>query len=300
MNMRKMKTFLSFILLLCILVMAAGCGNKEQGTIKIASKPMTEQYILTEMLKALIEHDTDLKAEITKGVGGGTTNIHPALLKGEFDLYPEYTGTAWVTVLKHDEVPDSDTMYTKLKEEYKELGLHWTGLYGFNNSFALVVRNEIAGRFNLETYSDLAKVSDQVVFGGNYDYIEREDGYPLLCSTYGMNFKDTKDMDIALKYQAMEQGDIDVTNAFTTDAMLSAADIKILKDDKDFFTTYYGGTIVKEDTLEKYPSLEAVLEKMTNLISDEEMQRLNYEVEVNEKDEAQLAREFLTEKGLLN
>lgn len=300
MNMRKMKTFLSFILLLCILVTAAGCGNKEQGTIKIASKPMTEQYILTEMLKALIEHDTDLKVEITKGVGGGTTNIHPALLEGEFDLYPEYTGTAWVTVLKHDEVPDSDTMYTKLKEEYKELGLHWTGLYGFNNSFALVVRNDIAGQFNLETYSDLAKVSDQVVFGGNYDYIEREDGYPLLCSTYGMNFKDTKDMDIALKYQAMEQGDIDVTNAFTTDAMLSVADIKILKDDKDFFTTYYGGTIVREDTLEKYPSLEAVLEKMTNLISDEEMQSLNYEVEVNEKDEAELAREFLTEKGLLD
>lgn len=298
--MKRIKRLLSIMLVLCMAVAAAGCGKKEQGTIKIASKPMTEQYILTEMLKALIEHDTDLKVEITKGVGGGTTNIQPALLEGEFDLYPEYTGTAWVTVLKHEEVPDSDTMYAKLQEEYKELGLHWTGLYGFNNSFALVVRNEIADKYNLETYSDLAGVSKDVVFGGNYDYIEREDGYPLLCSTYGMEFKDTKDMDIALKYQAMNQGDIDVTNAFTTDAMLSVADIKILKDDKDFFTTYYGGTVVREDTLEKYPSLEAVLEKMTNLITDEEMQTLNYEVEVNEKDEADLAREFLTEKGLLD
>lgn len=291
-----------FTLLLAALLtasLAAGCGKEDGGVIKIASKPMTEQYILTEMLKLLIEEDTNLTVEITKGVGGGTTNIHPALLKGEFDLYPEYTGTAWVTVLKHEEIPDEAALYENLKKEYDETGLHFTGLYGFNNSYALAVRSEIADEYGLETYSDLAAVSGEVVFGGNYDYIEREDGYPLLCSTYGMDFKDTVDMDIALKYQAMEQGDIDVTNGFTTDAMLSVADVKVLKDDKDFFTTYYGGTVVRKDTLEKYPELEAVLEKLTGRISDEDMQSMNYRIEVDEQDETEVAAEFLRREGLI-
>lgn len=296
--MRKRVLSILFLAVLSAIAIT-GCSKKESGTIKIASKPMTEQYILTELLAALIENDTDLKVEITKGVGGGTTNIHPALLKGEFDLYPEYTGTSWITVLKHEDIPDDNALYEGVKKEYNELGLHWTGLYGFNNTYTLAVRNSVVEQYQLKTYSDLAAVSDQLVFGGNYDYIEREDGYPLLCSTYNMDFKETKDMDIALKYQAMEQGQIDVTNAFTTDAMLSVADVTTLEDDKHFFTNYYAGTVVRKETLEKYPELEAVLEKLTGLITDEEMQRLNYEVEANEKDEKVLAHEFLVEKGLI-
>lgn len=296
----KNKRVMAMIMVCVLIGLLAGCGQKESGVIKVASKPMAEQYILTEILKLMIEQDTDYTVEITKGIGGGTTNIHPALMNGEFDLYPEYTGTAWVTVLKNEEIPDEDTLYQNLVKEYAELGLHFTGLYGFSNSYALAVRSEIAEQYNLSTYSDLAAVSDEIVFGGNYDYIEREDGYPLLCSTYDMEFKDTVGMDIALKYQALGQKEIDVTNAFTTDAMLSVADVKVLKDDKDFFTTYYGGTVVRKDTLEKYPELETVLEKLTGQISEEEMQAMNYELEVNERDEADIAEEFLRSKGLLD
>lgn len=296
----KMKKISVLLLLLMICsILAAGCGKKETGVLKIASKPMTEQYILSEMLAVLIEEHTDLKVEITKGVGGGTTNIHPALLKGDFDLYPEYTGTAWITVLNHEEIPDDETMYASIKEEYDRLGLHWSGLYGFNNTYTLAVRNDLVSKYNLKTYSDLAAVSNELVFGGNYDYIEREDGYPLLCTTYGMNFKNTIDMDIALKYQAMEQQEIDVTNAFTTDAMLSTADVTTLEDDKQFFTNYYAGTVVRKETLEKYPELEEVLEKMTGILTDEDIQKLNYQVEGEEKDERELAVAFLNEKGLI-
>ena len=174
-----------------------GCAKKEQGNIKIASKPMTEQYVLTEIIGQLIEHDLGVKVEITKGVGGGTTNIQPALLKGDFDLYPEYTGTGWLTVLKKEQENDSDVLYENLQKGYEEMGLHWTGLYGFQNSYTLAVRKEAADQYSLKTFTDLAAVSDQLVFGGNPDYMEREDGFNYLASAYNKNFMDDKDSDIA-------------------------------------------------------------------------------------------------------
>lgn len=282
------------------MLIMGGCAKKAPEVIKIASKPMTEQYILTEILAQLIEHDLGVKAEITKGVGGGTTNIQPALLKGEFDLYPEYTGTGWLTVLKQEQENDSDVLYENLQKGYEEMGLHWSGLYGFQNSYVLAVRSEAAEEFNLSTFSDLAAASPNLVFGGNPDYMEREDGFNYLAASYGMDFKNVTDIDIALKYTAMADKQIDVTNAFTTDAQLSVADVKLLEDDKHIFATYYGGTVVRQDTLNKFPELAATLEKLTGQISDDEMRAMNYAVEVEQKDEKNVAKDFLASKGLLD
>ena len=272
----------------------------DSGTIRIATKPMTEQYILGEMLAVLIEENTDLTVEVTKGIGGGTTNIHPALLKGDFDLYPEYTGTAWASVYKKDEIPtDDDALFAELKEYYATLGLAWSDLYGFNNTFALAVRSEIADQYQLETYSDLARVSDQIVFGANPDFFEKQDGYIALCDAYNMNFKDNRDIDIGLKYQALAQKQVDVINAFTTDAQLAVADVKVLKDDLHVFKNYYCGTVVRQATLDAHPELMDVLNQMSGILTDQEMAKLNYELEVNGKDERELAVSFLQEKGLL-
>ena len=274
------------------------CGEKE--TIKIASKPMTEQYILTEILAQLIEDGTDYEVEITKGVGGGTTNIHPALVKGEFDLYPEYTRSAWLNVLKKEEMEkDDDKLYEELLSEYDALGLTWTGLYGFSNTYGLAVRQDTAEQYGLATYSELAAASGELVFGGNPDYIELETGYPRLCEAYGMQFKDTVQMEIALKYEALKNEEVDVINAFTTDAQLAANNLVLLADDRVFFETYDAGTIVRKDALEKYPKLQGVLEKMNGLITEAEMQQMNYEVEVNGREDRDVAREFLENKGLL-
>lgn len=275
-----------------------GCGEK--GTIKIASKPMTEQYILTEIIAQLIEEETDYEVEITKGVGGGTTNIHPALLKGEFDLYPEYTRTAWLNVLKKEEMEkDDDALYAQLQEGYGEMGLTWTGLYGFSNTYGLAVREETAKQYGLSTYSDLAAASGELVFGGNPDYIELETGFPRLCAAYNMNFKDTVQMEIALKYEALKNQEVDVINAFTTDAQLAANNLVLLTDDNVFFETFEAGTVVRKDALEKYPKLQGVLEKLNGLISEDEMQQMNYEVEVDGKEDKEVAREFLEKKGLV-
>lgn len=286
------------LLAAALLLTATGCSKKNEP-VKIASKPMTEQYILTEMIKQLIENDTDLTVEITKGVGGGTTNIHPAMLKGEFDIYPEYTRTAWFSVLKREDNPDDDTLYRELRQEYDRLGLVFGGLYGFSNSYGLAVRKETAKEYGLSTFSDLAAVSDQLVFGGNYDYIEKEDGYPLLCSAYGMNFKDTVDMEIALKYTALRQKEIDVMNAFTTDAQLTGDDLALLADDQKFFSSYLAGTVIRKETLEEHPELESVLAKLDGQISEADMIIMNYDVEVNGMEDAEVARSFLKERKLL-
>lgn len=297
--MKKITRMTITVLLTVGMIFAVtGCAGKQ--VIRIASKPMTEQYILTEMLRLLIEENTDYKAEITKGVGGGTTNIHPALVKGDFDLYPEYTRSAWLNVLKKDAAEkDDERLFTQLQAEYGEMGLAWTGLYGFSNTYGLAMRQDTVDAYGLSTYSDLAAASGELTFGGNPDYMELETGYPRLCSAYGMEFGSVKQMDIALKYEALKNDEVDVINAFTTDAQLAANELVLLTDDLGFFETFQAGTVVRKEALEKYPKLEEVLMLMEGLISEDEMQRMNYEVEVNGMEDVEVARQFLQEKGLL-
>lgn len=294
-----MKKTVSVLLLTCMVCGLCACGKKEP--VKIASKPMTEQYILTEIIAQLIEAETDYEVEITKGVGGGTTNIHPALVKGDFDLYPEYTRTAWLNVLKKEEMEkDDDKLYEQLLTEYDALGLTWTGLYGFSNTYGLAVRQDTAAQYGLDTYSDLAAAAGELTFGGNPDYIELETGYPRLCAAYNMQFKDVVQMEIALKYEALNNNEVDVINAFTTDAQLAANDLVLLTDDQVFFETFEAGTVVRKDALEKYPELQGVLEKLNGLITEDEMQQMNYEVEVNGREDREVAHEFLAGKGLVS
>ena len=306
--MRILKKVAACLLVVVMTVSAAGCGSEKKetgkgitGTIKIATKPMTEQYILGEMLKQLIENKTDYKVEVTKGIGGGTSNIHPAMEKGEFDLYPEYTSSGWVMVLGNQagEVSD-DEILEKLQKEYQEkFQMTWLGLYGFNNTYALAVSKKVADKYQLKNCSDLAKVSKDLVFGGNPDYIEREDGFPGVCKAYGLEFKNVKDIDIGLKYKAMENDDIQVTNGFTTDAQISKDNIVVLEDDKGYQVNYFCSTVVREETLEKYPDLEKTLMLMNGNLSDQEMAELNYQVEIDGKDEAVVAKDFLIKKGLI-
>ena len=269
-------------------------------TINIATKPMTEQYILGEALDILIEQDTDLNVELTQGVGGGTSNIQPAMESGEFDIYPEYTGTAWNMVLMESGVYD-ESMFGELTARYEtDYGMSWLGMYGFNNTYGLVVRTEIAEQYGLETYSDLAAVDDQLTFGAEYDFFEREDGYDALCETYGLDFGSTMDLDIGLKYQALSQGEIDVMVIFTTDGQLSTADAVVLTDGKGFFPSYLCGNVVRNEVLSEHPELEEIFAKLTDTITDADMAAMNYAVEAEGAEPRDVAMDFLRERGLLN
>lgn len=297
--MKCMKRVLVIILIVVLSIPSFGCSNKSD-TIKIATKPMTEQFILGEMIKLLIEDNTDLNVEITKGIGGGASNIHPAIAKGDFDLYPEYTGTGWSFVLKEEGIPDDKTLYKELQQKYKNnYDLSWIGLYGFNNTYGLVIRKDLSEKYNIKTYSDLAKYSEDLTFGAEYDFYEREDGFDALCEEYGMNFKKSVDLDIGLKYNAINSKEIDVMNVFTTDGQLANSDVVLLEDNKSFYQSYYCGTVIRNDKLKKYPELEDILMKMNNILTESDMAKLNYKVESEKEDEKKVAEDFLRDKGLL-
>ena len=303
-NHKRTKYKVNFkliILGLFIIIFGAyfSLNSKKDKTINIATKPMTEGYILGQMLTELIEQYTDLKVNMTTGVGGGTSNIHPAMLKGEFDLYPEYTGTSWEAVLKKEGSYD-ESKFDELQKEYKEkYNLEYVNLYGFNNTYGLAVNKDIAEKYNLKTYSDLAKVSNNLIFGAEYDFFEREDGYKELQKVYNMNFKKQIDMDIGLKYQAMKDKKIDVMVIFTTDGQLAISDVVVLEDDKKMYPSYRAGTVVRSEILSEYPELKPVLEKLNNILDDKTMADLNYQVESEGKKPEDVAREYLQEKGLL-
>ena len=287
----------------CMLVTGtAFAGGKKEapqgGTVHMATKSMTEQFILASMMKTLIEQDTDLTVKLTEGVGGGTMNIQPAMVKGEFDFYPEYTGTGWNNVLKMQGLY-SEALFDQLVAGYKELGMSWVGMLGFNNTYGIAVRTEIADQYNLKTLSDLAAVAPQLVFGANYDFFERLDGFNALCQAYGLKFKDTVDMEMGLKYDAIRQKEIDVVNAFTTDGQLSASNVTVLADDKGFYPSYMCGFVVRDEVLAAHPELLDVFKKVENILTDEKMAAMNYQVEVEGQDPEAVATNFLKEAGLV-
>lgn len=299
----KIKFVLPTLVVACMLIAGtAFAGGKKDapqgGTVHMATKPLTEQFILASMMKTLIEQDTDLTVKLTEGVGGGTMNIQPAMVKGEFDFYPEYTGTGWNNVLKMEGLY-SEALFDQLVAGYKELGMSWVGMMGFNNTYGIAVRTEIAQQYNLKTLSDLAAVAPQLVFGANYDFFERLDGFDALCQAYGLQFKDTVDMEMGLKYDAIRQKEIDVVNAFTTDGQLSASNVTVLADDKGFYPSYMCGFVVRDEVLAAHPELLDVFKKVENILTDAKMAAMNYQVEVEGQDPAAVATNFLKEAGLV-
>ncbi len=304
--MNHTKKLLTILLLCCFAVTAlAGCGggtsaDSELPPIRIASKTMAEQMILQEILAQLIESKTNYTVERVEPISGGTSNIQVAMENDELDLYPEYTGTGWLTVLKNEETKDADYMYEELNKQYNEqFNMSWMGLYGFENTYTLAVRAETAKQYNLTKISDLAAVSDQLVFGANFDYFEREDGYAKVCATYGLNFKDTAEVDMGLKYQTLVEKQCDVLNAYTTDSQIAEFGLVTLEDDLGLFTDYRCSTVVRNEVLETHPELRDVLMLMEGLISNEEMTQMNYELNSKHRLESEIAAEFLQSKGMI-
>jgi len=294
-----MKKIISVILIGFLILTISACG-KEEKKVVIASKPMTEQFIIVEMLTALIESQSDIIVEQKMGIGGGTANIHPGMINGEIDIYPEYSGTGWLFVLKEELINDPEQLFSGVKEKYNsEYEIKWMEPYGFNNTFALAMDKDLSEEMKIETYSDLSSKSNELVFGAEYDFYEREDGLPGLKELYQFNFKNEVEMDIGLKYDAIKSKKVDVINAFSTDGLLLEYNLKVLKDDKYFFPSYQGATLVRNETLKKYPELESILKTLEGAISDEEMIYLNYQVDKENKDPKEVARNFLEEKGLI-
>lgn len=278
----------------------AACGGKE-NTITIGSKDFSENTVTAEMLAQLVEHDTDLKVNRKLNMGG-TFICFEALKNGQLDVYPEYTGTALNSHLKMDTISDVEESYRVVSEEFiKQFGIQWLEPLGFNNTYTLAVSNDVYEKYGVETYSDLAKISPELTIGGDHEFFDRVDGFDGLVDLYGLAFKgEPKKMNVSLKYQAIGSGDIDVTDAYATDAPIKQYNLKVLKDDKNFFPPYYAAPIVRQEVLQAHPELETTLNKLAGLISDETMTDLNYRIDVEGEDVAKVATDFLTQNGLLD
>ncbi len=295
---RNIMMALALIVALTALV---GCSQEQstQKKVVLACKPMTEQYILGEIIAELITVNSDIVVEKNFGIGGGTSNIHPAMENGQIDIYPEYTGTGWLAVLKNDPIKDGEELFQAVKKQYDEqYGIYWSERYGFDNTYSLAVRKDVAEKYNLETFEDLEAVSAKLAIGANPDFYEREDGYTGLTQVYDFQFKRLEELDISLRYQAIEGAQVDVITAYNTDPKVTEYNLVLLKDNKHYFQSYHAATLVRNEVLEEYPELEGILAKLDGQISDEEMLAMNYRVEILKEDPKKVAMEFMDSKGL--
>lgn len=300
-NNRILKYSALFILAgLIVFMVLARFGKSSGKEIVVASKPTAEQYILGEIISQLVENNTDIHVIRKFGIGGGTSNIHPAMLKGEIDIYPEYTGTAWLFVLKEPQITNPDSLYSALKKAYSDkFKLNWICRLGFNNTFTLALPESTAQKEHISTFSELAAKSNEFTFGAEFDFFEREDGFPGLDKVYAFNFKNKVELDINLKFQALENHTVDVINAFSTDSRIRQMNLRVLKDDKLFFPAYQAGIVIRNETQQKYPELTILLEQLEGLIDDATMLQLNYEVEIEKKSPNEVAQTFLKSHGLI-
>jgi osmoprotectant transport system substrate-binding protein len=279
--------------LICFLILIAiACGKR--NTVVIGSKNFSEQIILGEILAQQIERTTGLKVKRNLNLGG-TFICHKAMLSGDIDMYPEYTGTTYTAILKRPPISDPKQVYREVKDVYrKQFHLEWTSPFGFNNTFAMIIRAKDARDLGIQTISQAAKYTPKWKAGFGYEFMERKDGYPGLAATYGLKFAQPPlVMDLSLTYRAVASGQVDMIAGNSTDGLIDKLDLFVLADDKHYFPPYEAATVIRSETLQKYPEVGKAIQRLANTISDQKMRQMNYQVDGERKDVKQVAADFL-------
>jgi osmoprotectant transport system permease protein len=261
-------------------------------TIRIGTKNFTEQLVLGEIMAQLIEAKTALVVERRFNLGG-TMICHGALVNGEIDIYPEYTGTALTAILKQKVISDPEKAFEIVSAAYRErFDLRWLKPLGFNNTYSITIREADAREQGWSTISDLRENASGLRAGFTAEFSERPDGYPGLIQKYDLMFGEVRDLDPSLMYEALSEGEVDVICAFATDGRIAAYNLRQLKDDRNFFPPYYAAPVIREEILEKHPEVGNLLSILEGLIDNKTMQRLNFEVDGRKRSPARVAREW--------
>lgn len=300
MKVRKIVlAVVSIIVVLSLIFAQVGVGTHNEKTITVGSKDFTEQEILGNLVSDMIEANTDISVNRQISLGG-TQVCFSAIKSREIDMYVDYTGTAYVDFLKHEPISDMEEVYKTVKKELKEkYDIETLNQLNFNNTFTLAMSRDTAAEYGLESISDLANVADELTSGVTFEFANREDCMIGLTKKYDFEFNKMMTLDGGPRYIALNNGEVDVIDAYATDGLLKKFNLITLKDDKHFFPPYYAIPIITSETLEKYPEIIPVMEKLNTVLSDETMIELNYRVdELQEKPDV-VAREFLEEKGLI-
>lgn len=298
--MRK-KSFrmLAMIMVLVMLgVGFAGCSS-EKEELNLGGQNVNEIVILINMAKLLIEDQTDYEVTLNTEFNGSSV-LHQAMEQGEIDIYPTWTGTQLTGILRYEgeNMTQQDT-YDYVKNGFEEeFNMTWSEPFGFNNTYAFVVKNEIADQYDLETCSDLAEYAPEWVLAGDENFDTRQDAYPGWSEAYGIEFADVLTMQYGLIYRAVDADEVDVAVAYSTDSRIESLGLTILEDDKEFFPAYSGAYVISEDVQENYPEVIEILNQLGGTIDNEQMVSLNYRYD-NGEDPDIIAKDFLTEIGLL-
>lgn len=272
----------------------------EKENLVIAGKLGPEPEILANMYKILIEEKTDMTVTVKPNFGK-TTFLYEALKKGDIAIYPEFTGTVTESLLKPTPQVnhDPEAVYQAARDGIKKQdNLALLKPMAYQNTYAVAVPKKISQEYGLKTISDLKKVEGQLKAGFTLEFNDREDGNKGLQKVYGLHLQ-VSTMEPALRYQAIQSGDIQITDAYSTDAELARYDLVVLQDDKQLFPPYQGAPLMKTALLEKHPELEAVLNKLAGKITEKQMSQMNYQVGVEGKSAAQVARDFLIQEGII-
>ena len=288
----------SVLTLLTATVAVPGCAGRPASTA-IGSKNFTEALLLGELYAQLLE-DNDLPVRRRLDLGG-TDIAMAALQRGEIDLYPEYTGTALLVVLKDRARGDAAQTFEYVKAQYESrFALTWLDPAPMNNTQALATTRAVAARFGLATLSDVAAKAPQLRLGAVPEFVKRTDGLPGLKRAYGgFAFKDIRLVDFGLKYKALLAGDVDIVVAFGTDGAIVADDLVVMRDDKHLFPPYQVAPVVRAATLQAHPAIATHLNRLAPLLTDTVMRGLNNQIDGTAKREpADVAREFIKAHGL--
>jgi len=285
---------------LCVLLLLlGGCARQNSQTIVVGSKNFTEQLVLAELFAQQIEAHTALHVERRLNLGG-TLLSHDALVAGKIDLYPEYTGTALMAVLNDPPQSDPAEVFRRVQSEYRSrFQVEVLPPLGFNNTFAIVVRGEDAKKMHLRTVSDIAASAPKLRAGFGYEFMERSDGYRGWTAAYGLHFASApRILDLGLLYRALQDKQVDLVAGNSTDGVIAALHMVVLEDDRHYFPPYEAVPLVREATLQKHPDVREAIAALAGKISEDEMRRMNYAVDGEHHDPAEVIRDFRKAKGL--
>ena len=301
--MRNIRRLLALVILPFLLglgiIACSNFGGRESGTITVSSKDFTESFILGEMYASVLEN-AGIKVQRKLNLGG-TPVAHAGLLSGQIDLYPEYTGTALLTVLKLPPNPDPKQVFNTVAQAYKnQFNLIWLNPSPMNSTNVIAVTRPVAERYGLKTMSDLIAHANELRIVTPPEFLQREDGLPGLKKLYGdFEFKQVVTVDPGLRYQAIASGQAEAILAFSTDGELSVMDLVPLEDDRQFYPPYQVAPVVRASVLEANPALSDALNALAPKITEEAMGWLNYEVNAKQREPAEVAQTFLRQVGLL-
>ncbi|MGI6778949.1 MAG: glycine betaine ABC transporter substrate-binding protein [Acetivibrionales bacterium] len=307
-NFKKFNIVLCISLVFILLVAFTACGKsgeKDGPVIRVASKAWTEQLILGNMFIQLLEAN-GYPVEDRTGLGESPV-IRAALHSGEVDLYWEYTGTTLMTLMGYEQVTEAEEAYKLVKEwDKNENNVVWLDYASANNTFTLMMRKEHAQELGIETISDLAAYinenSDAIGLATSLEFLERVDGIPGLEEKYGFKFNRDRvtTMEVGLTYGALRDNKVDVAMGFATDGRIPAFNFANLEDDNKFFPVYNPAPVIRQEILDAYPDLAEVLNKLPPLLDNDTLANLNKEVDVDQKEPEEVARQFLLDNELID